>query len=58
VRKLTQITTLLFELAPGDRSHIPEASKPIYVSLQRLMNQMKQGLPVSHHSPVFSKSKK
>lgn len=30
---------------PGDRSHIPEASKPIYISLQRLMNQMKQGLP-------------
>ncbi|PLW22742.1 hypothetical protein PCANC_01087 [Puccinia coronata f. sp. avenae] len=31
----------------GDRSHIPEASKPIFVSLQRLMNQMKQGLPPS-----------
>ncbi|MBW0503140.1 hypothetical protein O181_042855 [Austropuccinia psidii MF-1] len=29
----------------GDRSHIPEVSKPIYISLQRLMNQMKQGLP-------------
>ncbi|KAI9627655.1 hypothetical protein H4Q26_017222 [Puccinia striiformis f. sp. tritici PST-130] len=29
----------------GDRTHIPEASKPIYVSLQRLMNQMKQGKP-------------
>lgn len=32
---------------PGDRSHIPEASKPIFVSLQRLMNQMKQGLPAN-----------
>ncbi|WAQ83462.1 hypothetical protein PtA15_3A833 [Puccinia triticina] len=37
---------------PGDRSHIPEASKPIYVSLQRLMIQMKQGLPANQKKLV------
>ncbi|KAI7957468.1 hypothetical protein MJO28_004563 [Puccinia striiformis f. sp. tritici] len=36
----------------GDRTHIPEASKPIYVSLQRLMNQMKQGLPANQKKLV------
>lgn len=30
---------------PGDRSHIPESSKPVFITLQRLMSQMKQGLP-------------
>ncbi|KAG0147287.1 hypothetical protein CROQUDRAFT_91729 [Cronartium quercuum f. sp. fusiforme G11] len=30
---------------PGDRSHIPEASKPIHVALARLMGQMRQSLP-------------
>lgn len=29
----------------GDRSHIPETSRPIYVALQRLMNQIKQVIP-------------
>lgn len=36
----------------GDRTHIPEHSKPIYVALNRLMGQMRQSLPPNQKKMV------
>jgi len=39
-------------LAPGDRSHIPESTKPAYEVLAQELNRMKQTTPVC--SPSLS----